>query len=272
MSAEAPGGAIATRPMVVITGASEGIGRAFARRYAADGRDLLLIARRPEPLARLAEELRGANSVRVETLAQDVTAPDAPAAVDAALAAAGAYCDLLINNAGIGLSGAFPELPLADVDRLVATDVAAPTRLMHHVLRDMRLRRRGGIINLASLGGFAPGPYQAAYYASRAYMLSLSEAVAAEIARDGVSITAVAPGPVRTGFHDKMRADNDLYRWFVPSLAPETVVQWAVTAHNLGFRVVVPGLLNNILALSLRLMPHRISAMIQGTLFYPRNR
>jgi len=258
--------------MVVITGASEGIGQAFARYYAADGRDLLLIARRLEPLSRLAEELRAARLVHVEVLAQDVTAEDAPANIEAALAAAGAHCDLLINNAGIGLSGMFSDLPLSEVDRLVATNVAAPTRLMHYMLGDMRARRRGGIINLSSLGAFAPGPYQAAYYASRAYVLSLSEAVAAEVARDGIRVTAVAPGPVRTGFHDKMGADGDFYRWFIPSLAPETVVRWAVTAHILGFRVVVPGLLNNILALSLRLMPHRISVLIQGFLFYPRNR
>ncbi|ODT29638.1 MAG: hypothetical protein ABS54_04475 [Hyphomicrobium sp. SCN 65-11] len=258
--------------MVVVTGASEGIGRAFARRYAGDGRDLLLIARRSEPLVRLAAELRAAHPIRVETLAQDLTAPDAPDAIDTVLVIAGAHCDLLINNAGIGLSGAFHDLPLKDIERLIATNVGAPTRLMHHVLPGMRARGRGGIINLASLGGFAPGPYQAAYYASRAYMLSLSEAVAAEVSGDGVRITAVAPGPVRTGFHDKMGADSDLYRWLIPSLSPETVALWAVTAHNLGVRVVVPGLLNNILALCLRLMPHRISVLVQGSLFYPRNR
>ena len=258
--------------MVVITGASEGIGRAFAQLYAARGRDLLLIARRPEPLARLAAELRTVHAVRVETLAQDVTAPDAPVAMDAVLAAAGAHCDLLVNNAGIGLSGAFYDLPTSEIERLLATNTAAPTRLMHHVLPGMRARGQGGIINLASLGGFAPGPYQAAYYASRAYVLSLSEAVAAEVARDGVRVTAVAPGPVRTCFHDKMGADRDFYRWLIPSLAPETVARWAITAHNFGVRVVVPGLLNNILALCLRLMPHRISVLIQGFLFYPRNR
>jgi uncharacterized protein len=258
--------------MVVITGASEGIGRAFARRYAASGHDLLLIARRSEPLAHLAGELRAAHSVGVETLTQDVAAPEAPAAIDAALAAAGAHCELLINNAAIGLSGAFHDLHRDDIEGLVALNTAAPTRLMHHVLPAMRARRRGGIINLASLGGFAPGPYQAAYYASRAYVLSLSEAVAAEVAREGVRITAVAPGPVRTRFHDKMGADRDLYRWLIPSLAPETVVRWAVMAHKLRFRVVVPGLLNNLFALSLRLMPHRISALMQSILYYPLNR
>lgn len=270
--AAAPGGATTTRPMVVITGASEGIGRAFARHYAAKGRDLLLIARRPEPLAALAAELRAAHDTLIEVLAQDITAPDAPTALDTALAAAGGHCDLLVNNAGIGLSGAFGDLPLADIERLLATNATAPTRLMHHVLAGMRARGRGGIINLASLGGFAPGAYQAAYYASRAYMLSLSEAVAAEMAGEGIRITAVAPGPVRTQFHDKMGADRDLYRWLIPSSSPETVVRWAVVAHRFGLRVIVPGLLNNILALCLRLLPHRVSVLIHASLFYPRNR
>ena len=258
--------------MVVITGASEGIGAAFARRYAAKGRDLLLIARRPEPLALIADELRAAHPVHVATLAQDVAAPEAPAAIDAALAAAGGYCDLLVNNAGIGISGHFVDLLVADVDQLLVVNTVAPTRLMRHVLPGMRARRRGGIINLASLGGFAPGPYQAPYYASRAYILSLSEAVADEMAPHGVRITAVAPGPVRTGFHAKMGADRDNYRIAVPSISPETVARWAVTAHNLGARVVVPGFINNVLALFLRLLPHRLTVPIQGWLFYPRNR
>jgi uncharacterized protein len=258
--------------MVVITGASEGIGRAFARRYAAKGRDLLLIARRPQPLAVLADDLRSEHRIHVEWLSQDVTAPEAPAAIDTALAAAGGYCDLLVNNAGIGVSGAVPDLPWEDIERLLAVNAVAPTRLMHHVLPGMRARRRGGIINLASLGGYAPGPYQAPYHASRAYILSLSEAVAAEVASDGVRITAVAPGPVRTGFHAKMGADGDVYRFVLPAISPETVAGWAVTAHNLGARVVVPGFINNVLALFLRFMPHRLSVPIEGWLFYPRSR
>lgn len=258
--------------MIVITGASEGIGAAFARSYAAGGRDLLLIARRGEPLRQLAETLRAGSRVGIHTLSQDITVPDAPAAIDAALAAAGGYCDLLINNAGIGASGHFDEIQLATVEALVALNTAAPTRLMHHVLRGMRARRRGGIINLASLAGFAPGPYQAAYSASRAYILTLSVGVAAEAARDGVRITAVAPGPVDTRFHDKIGASGDYYRVLVPGVSPETVVRWAVMAHNLGVRVVVPGLINNVLALFLRLLPYRVTAQIQGWLFYPRNR
>ena len=252
-----------------------GLGRdraAFARRYAAKGRDLLLIARRPEPLARLADELGAAHPVRVATLAQDVTAPETLAAIDAALAAEGGYCDLLVNNAGIGISGPFQDLSGADLEQLLAVNIVASTRLMRHVLKGMVARRRGGIINLASLGAYAPGPYQAPYHASRAYILSLSEAVAAEVAPLGVRITAVAPGPVSTGFHAKMGADQDIYRYLVPAISPETVARWAVAAHNLGARVVVPGFINNVLALLLRLMPHRLSVPIQGWLFYPRNR
>lgn len=266
------GAARPAHPMVVITGASEGIGAAFARQHASCGRDLLLIARRPEPLERLAETLRAGARAQVYTLAQDVTAPEAPGAIDAALAAVGGYCDLLINNAGIGASGHFDEIPAGDVASLLALNTAAPTRLMHHVLSGMRARRRGGIINLASLAGYAPGPYQAAYSASRAYMLTLSEAVAAEVARDGVRITAVAPGPVDTRFHEKIGAEGDYYRVLLPGLSPGTVVRWAVAAHNLGARVVVPGLINNVLALFLRLIPHRLSVPIQGWLFYPRSR
>lgn len=258
--------------MVVITGASEGIGAAFARAYAAGGRDLLLIARREEPLRQLAETLRAQSRADVHILAQDVTAPDAVATIDAALASAGGYCDLLINNAGIGAAGHFDEIPLATIESLVALNTAAPTRLMHHYLRGMRARRRGGIINLASLAGFAPGPYQAAYSASRAYMLTLSAAAAAEAARDGVRITAVAPGPVDTRFHDKIGASGDYYRVLLPGLSADRVARWAMMAHNLGVRVVVPGFINNVLALFLRLLPHRVTVRIQGWLFYPRNR
>ena len=258
--------------MIVITGASEGIGAAFAREYAGGGRDMLLIARRPGPLEQLAASLRADSRIRIHVLSQDITAPEAIAAIDAALAEAGGYCDLLINNAGIGASGHFDEIPLDTIEALVALNTAAPTRLMHHYLAGMRARRRGGIINLGSLAGFTPGPYQATYSASRAYILTLSVAVAAEAAKDGVRITAVAPGPVDTRFHDKIGAAGDFYRVLLPGVSAARVARWAVMAHNLGVRVVVPGFVNNVLALFLRLLPYRVTVQIQGWLFYPRNR
>ena len=147
----------------------------------------------------------------------DVTLPDAVAKIEAALASHGAYADVLVNNAGIGLSGPFHAHAAADVLRLVDLNVRALTHLTHHFLPGMRVRGRGGILNLASIGGYAPGPNQAAYYASKAYVLSLTEAIAAETAGEGVRVCALAPGPVNTRFHETAWArENAFYRSFVP--------------------------------------------------------
>jgi short-subunit dehydrogenase len=134
----------------------------------------------------------------------------------------------------------------------------------------MRVRGRGGIINLASLGSYAPGPYQAVYYASNAYVISLSEAVASETAGEGVRVCALAPGPVNTGFHARMGAERSFYRTLVFSSSPEAVAAAGYRGFALGFRVIVPGLLNPVLALAMRIVPHRIVIPIVGWLLKPR--
>ncbi len=142
----------------------------------------------------------------------DVTTPDAVAKIEAALAAHGAYADVLVNNAGMGLAGPFHAHPPDDVLRLIDLNVRALSHLTRHFLPGMRVRGRGGILNVASLGGYAPGPNQAVYYASKAYVLSLTEAIAAETAGEGVRVCALAPGPVNTMFHARMGAENAFYR------------------------------------------------------------
>ncbi len=179
---------------------------------------------------------------------------------------------MLVNNAGIGLSGDFTKQTAVGIDGLIALNVRALTLLMHHVLPGMQQRRRGGVINLASLGGYAPGPWQAAYYASKAYVLSLSEAVAAEVARDGVRVTAVAPGPVKTGFHERMQAERALYRRLIPPLRPDTVAVWGCIGFRLGARVIVPGLTNMFISLCLRVLPHRLGVVIVSWLLWPGKR
>ncbi len=119
---------------------------------------------------------------------------------------------MLVNNAGIGLSGRFDDHSHEEIEALLALNVTALTRLMRHVLPQMRARGRGGVLNIASLGGYVPGPHQAVYYASKAYVISLSEAVASELAGTGVRVAVVAPGPVATGFHAAMGAENARYR------------------------------------------------------------
>lgn len=259
-----------TRPITVVTGGSEGIGRAFARRLAERGDDLLIIARGAERLSAVAEEIRKLHPVTVETLALDVTHADALAQLDAALARLCRHVGLLVNNAGIGLSGPLHGQDRADVERLIALNMTAPTLWLRHVLGPMRARRAGGVITMSSLGGFGPGPNQAAYHASRAYLLSLCEAVASEVAADGVRITVVAPGPVNTRFHAKMDADTAFYRKLIPALSADTVARWGLRGYALGMRVVVPGVFNNVLAISLRILPHRLVVPIEGWLYRPR--
>lgn len=258
------------RPMVVVTGGSEGIGFELARRFAAAGNNVLLVARRTEPLEQAATQIRTESQVEAIALPVDVTAPDAIAIIEATLAAHRTYADVVINNAGVGLSGPFHAHPPEDVLRLVDLNVRALTVLTRHFLPGMRLRGRGGILNVASLGGYTPGPNQAAYYASKAYVLSLTEAIAAETAGEGVRVCALAPGPVNTRFHARMGSENAFYRRLIPPASPESVARAGYRGYVLGLRVTIPGVFNPFLALAMRIMPHRIVIPIVGLLLKPR--
>jgi short-subunit dehydrogenase len=260
----------ALRPMVVVTGGSEGIGYELACRFARDGHPVMLVARRPAPLEAAAARIRAAYGAEAIAVPADVTAPDAIATIDAALAAHGAYADVLVNSAGIGLAGPFHAQPADDLTRLVDLNVRALTQLTRHYLPGMRLRGRGGILNLASLGGFTPGPYQAAYYASKAYVISLSEAIAAETAGEGVRVTALAPGPVNTAWHERAGAETALYRTLVPAASAASVARAGYLGYLFGLRVVVPGLINPFLALALKIIPHRIMVPFIAWLLRPR--
>jgi uncharacterized protein len=258
------------RPMTVVTGASEGIGYALASRFAAAGHDLVMVARRPELLETAAARLRVEHGVQAIAVPADVTSPGTIGAIETALAQHGAYADILVNNAGIGLAGPFVAQPPEEIARILATNVRAMTDLMRHFLPGMRIRGRGGILNLASVGSFTPGPYQAVYYATKAYVLSLSEAVAVETAGEGVRITAVAPGPVNTNFHQRAGSERSFYRYLVVPSSPESVAAAGYLGFVLGWRLVVPGILNPFMALAVRVLPHRIVVPIVGWLLRPR--
>lgn len=253
------------QPAVVVTGASRGIGRALAARFAAGGHDVVLVARGSEPLEAAAETIRQTGR-RAATVVLDVTRPDAPEQLDSAVRAAGLYTDILVNNAGVGLSGAFVAQRAEDLDALIALNVTSVTRLMHHALPVMLARGRGGILNVASIGGLVPGPHQAAYYATKAYVVSLTEAVSFESRGRGVRIAALAPGPVNTRFHRTMQADKALYRRFMPALAPDTVAASAYRQFHFGRTLIVPGVLPNAAVLALKLLPHAITVPIVGLL------
>lgn len=258
------------RPVTVVTGASGGIGMALARQFARGRHDLLLIARDAGSLEEAAAAIRADCKVEVVTLALDITAVDAGARIETELARHGAYVDVLVNSAGMGLAGPFLEQSPEEIDRLVDLNIRALTALTRHFLVGMRARGRGGILNLASLGGYTPGPYQAAYYASKAYVMSLSEALAAETAGEGVRVCVLAPGPVSTPFHQRMQGETGLYLRLLPVSNPDSVARAGYLGFALGWRVVVPGLAAPILALAMRLTPHRILVPIVGWLLKPR--
>lgn len=260
------------KPVTIVTGGSEGIGFALAGRFAAAGDDVLIIARHQDRLERAAAQIRVQHGGNVVTLALDITQPDAVQVIDQALAQMGGYAHVLVNNAGTGLAGAFAEQGPDDLVHMLNVNTIALTTLMRHVLPGMRSRGSGGVLNLASLGGYVPGPWQAAYYASKAYVLSLSEAVAAEVAPDGVRVCAVAPGPVDTRFHVRMRGESAHYRRLLPPLQPATVAWWAHHAFRLGLRVIVPDFINMIMSLGLRVIPHRVLMPVVGWLLRPRRR
>ena len=237
---------------------------------------VLLVARDAQRLAEATDAIRGAGrsgtTGSVDVLALDVTAPGAPEAIEAHVVRLGGHVETLVNSAGIGLAGGFDTHTPDAIERLLALNVAALTRLTRHFLPGMRARRRGGVINIASLGGYVPGPYQAVYYASKAYVISLSEAIAAEVAADGVRVTVVSPGPVATAFHARMGAERSLYRRLIPAATPASVARWALLAYSLHLRSVAPGVVNTVLVPALRIFPHRIVVPVVSWLLRPRER
>lgn len=260
----------ALQPAVLITGGSEGVGLAIARRYANAGSSLILIARDAEKLAAAADKL--GPQARVILIAKDLTDPDALNVIDVCLARERHFVDVLINAAGVGIAGPFSEQSAADLTRLVDLNVRALTMLTRHYLPDMLARGHGGILNVASLGAYTPGPEQAAYYASKAYVVSLTEAIAAELAGRGVRISALLPGPVATAFHRRMGSDSALYLTLLPVQTAESVARSAFWRFRLGQRVIIPGLFNPLMAVAMRLIPHRLLLPIIGFLLRPRGR
>lgn len=261
-----------SRPVSLVTGGSEGIGLAIAERLAGRGHDLVLVARRSEPLDDAARHLRQRYGVEVTTLPLDLTVAGALPALDEQLIKLGAHVRILVNCAGVGHCGPFIDADPGQLDRIVALNATVPTCLMRHFLPDMRQRGTGGVLNIASLGGYVPGPYQAVYYASKGYLISLSEALAAEVTGSGVRVTVVAPGPVDSLFHEKMRSESAIYRRFLPALSPDDVAKWALRGFDLGLRVVIPGFINLVGFAALRIVPHRILVPFMAVILQPRGR
>lgn len=226
----------------LITGASSGIGEAFARRLAADGLDLMLVARSTPRLAALARELKASCGVRVEVLSMDLAQPDAGLRVKEAADDLGLAIDLLINNAGVGLIGPSHKLDAARIQSMIALNVTGLVDLTQAFLPALLARGRGAIVNLASMAAFQPTPYMTAYGATKAFVLSYSEGLWAEYRKRGLRVVAVCPGPVDTGFFEATGRPET--RAAVPRrlmLKADRVVRESLEALARNQSVVVPG-------------------------------
>lgn len=255
------------RRTALVTGASAGIGEAFARLYAGLGHDLVLTARRRERLEGLGEELRVAHGVRVLVTPADLADESAPETILSAMRDAGMGLDVLVNNAGYGLGGGFGATSWEDHARFMEVMVGAPTRLAHMAFAPMMQAGYGRIINVASLAGLLPGgPGHTLYAASKSYLIRLSESLHAEGRSRGVHVSALCPGFTWSEFHDVNHTRAQLSR-ITPSwmwMKADAVARAGREACEKGRVICVPGAVNRSLALFTKLAPHGLSYGLMG--------
>jgi short-subunit dehydrogenase len=251
------------RPIALVTGASFGIGEAFARLLAERGHDLVLVARDQARLDALAKELETAYGARAEVLPADLTDPTQLELVEARCHDDVAPVELLVNNAGFGTFGAFHSLDLDAEVREIQLNVVALVRLTHAAAVEMAARGRGGILNVSSLAGFQPGPKNATYGATKAFVTSFTEAVHQEMQGTGVSVTVLCPGFTRTGFQETANAPADGLPGFMWQEADE-VARAGLDALEKNHASVMPGLVNKALGTFSQMAPNALTRRIAG--------
>ncbi len=246
---------------VLITGASSGIGLELAKLFARDGYHLVLVARSRDALLYVAGMLKETHNVSATVIPTDLSRTSAPTELVAELTSRQLHIDVLVNNAGFGTYGPFAKTNVAAELELMQVNIVSLTHLAKLLLPEMLRKRDGKILNVASTAAFQPGPLMAVYYASKAYVLSLSEALANELRGSGVSVTALCPGPTPTGFQkrsgmhtSKLMQGN--------MIGTATVAQEGYRGLMDGKTIVIPGFRNRLLAFVVRLMPRKLVTRI----------
>lgn len=253
-----------TKRRALVTGASSGIGEAFARQLAKRGYDLVLVARRKERLEKLANELSTAHGVGVEVNEADLSKAEGVASVEKRLATGD--IELLVNNAGFGTQGEFAGLPLEREMEELDVNVRALVRLTHAALGLMIPRRRGNIINVGSVGAFQAVPYMATYAATKAFVLHFSEGLHEEAKKHGVTVTCLCPGYVITEFQQVAGMDEGRLPGFGRK-TPDQVASTALKSALAGRAIVVPGAANRAMVASAKLSPRFMARQIAGRIF-----
>ena len=254
----------APKPVTLITGASAGIGAALAHHFASNRHELVLVARRTAALNELAGAIEARGLPRPQVIAADLTKSDAPALIADELRTRDLEPNFVVNNAGFGLVGTAAELDRAEQLAMIDLNARALTDLSLRFV-DSLARHRGGILNVASVAGFMPGPGLAVYYATKAYVLSFSEALHHELAPKGIRVTALCPGPVATEFQSRAGMPEGYF----PSILDRSVERVARDGYDglmAGKRVVIPGFPNRVAAFLPRLAPRGIVLAVMNRL------
>ncbi len=252
----------------LVTGASSGIGAALAEQFAKDGYTLVLVARSAEGLAKVADALAEKHHVQATVVPCDLGVPGGGAALVDELKRLGIAVDVLVNNAGFGDIGPFADSDLSKQLGMVDLNVRAVVELTRMLLPAMVAAKRGGVLNTASTAAYQPGPFMAVYYASKAFVLSFTEALNDELKGTGVTATALCPGPVVTGFQHRAEMHQAKLLTYVPLTSARHVARKGYLAFRRGRRSVIPGLFNWLLATSVPFTPRslvlRIARFLQG--------
>jgi short-subunit dehydrogenase len=256
-----------TGKTALITGASAGLGVHFARLFASDGHDLVLVARRRDKLETLAAELRAAHGIHVTVVAADLTDPKARSTLLEEVTRAGIEVEFRVNNAGYGTNGAFAEADLFRELDMIDLNIKALTHLTGLFLPPMVERRSGRILNIGSGAGFLPGPFMAVYFASKAFVQHFTEALAHELRGSGVTATVLAPGPLVTEFGGLSGADSSAM--FKAAADPADAAQHGYQAMLAGKPVAIPGLRNKLNVGILRATPRSVVRVIAAGMTTP---
>jgi short-subunit dehydrogenase len=250
------------KKVALITGASAGLGVEFARQLRKRGHSLVLAARRNDRLSKLAKELGDARAIAI-----DLSKKDSAAKLAADIDAAGEEVEVLVNNAGFGLIGQFAELDAGRLREMIDLNVGTLTDLCRAFAPEMIARKRGGIINVASTAAFQPGPKMAVYFATKAYVLSFTEALHEELKPHGIKVSCLCPGPTRTEFGEVAGfGGNGLFDHV--AMQPPEVVQAGLDGLEKNRAVVVPGWINKVTAASSRFAPRSWARKIAGSIKY----
>jgi short-subunit dehydrogenase len=245
----------------LITGASTGIGAALAMVFAEHGHDLILVARNREKLQARAIEIERSHKVKVAWFTEDLADPGGPARVHRCVSAEGLAVENLVNNAGVGLYGQFVNTDLDAELKMIQLNVTSVVELTKRFLPGMVQKQHGRVLNVASTAAFVPGPWMSIYYATKAFVLSFSDAIDYELSPKGVTVTALCPGPTESEF--KVRAGSERSRLFEAFLmdAP-TVARAGYDGMMKGKAVVIPGLRNKLIPLAARLIPRPMMVVL----------